>query len=113
MTYIRLSRVPKCQSGRTEIMKNKTLHSLDRTERTMVRWMCGVALRDRKRIEICTVFWVFRLQNMVNVLRHDRLRCFGHIEHKSEEDWVSAACRNMEVVGENEEEGAGRLGGNV
>ena len=27
----------------------ENLHSLERTERMMVRWMCGVSLKDRKR----------------------------------------------------------------
>ena len=29
-------------------MKKASLHSLERTERMMVRWICGVSLRDRK-----------------------------------------------------------------
>ena len=29
-------------------MKKEILHSLERTERMMVRWMCRVSLRDRK-----------------------------------------------------------------
>ena len=30
-------------------MKKANLQSLERTERMMVRWMCGVSLKDRKR----------------------------------------------------------------
>ena len=37
---------------------------------------------------------------MADVNRHGRLRWFGHLEQKIEEDWV-LACRNMEVVGRN------------
>ena len=33
----------------TWAMKAENLHSLERTERMMVRWMCGVSLKDRKR----------------------------------------------------------------
>ena len=33
----------------TRAMKKASLHSLERTERMMVRWMCGVSLKDRKR----------------------------------------------------------------
>ena len=33
----------------TWAMKKANLHSLERTERMMVRWMCGVSLKDRKR----------------------------------------------------------------
>ena len=30
-------------------MKAENLHSLKRTVQTLVRWMCGVSLKDRKR----------------------------------------------------------------
>ena len=33
----------------TWAMKVDDLRSLERTERMMVRWMCGVSLKDRKR----------------------------------------------------------------
>ena len=33
----------------TWAMKKANLQSLERTERMMVRWMCGVSLKDRKR----------------------------------------------------------------
>ena len=39
------------------------------------------------------------VQSMAEVVRHGRLRWFGHLECKCGEDWVSA-CRNVEVVGE-------------
>ena len=32
------------------------------------------------------------------VVRRGRLRWFGHVERKSEDDWVSA-CRNVVVAG--------------
>ena len=36
----------------TWAMKAENLHSgLERTEYTMVRWMCGVSLKDRKQSE--------------------------------------------------------------
>ena len=39
------------------------------------------------------------VQSMAEVVRHGRLRWFGHLESKSWDDWV-LACRNVEVVGE-------------
>ena len=33
----------------TWAMKEANLQSMERTERMMVRWMCGVSLKDRKR----------------------------------------------------------------
>ena len=35
---------------------------------------------------------------MTDVVRHGRLRWFGHLERKSVDDWVSA-CREVEVAG--------------
>ena len=31
-------------------------------------------------------------------MRHGRLRCFGHLERKSVDDWV-LACGNVKMVG--------------
>ena len=57
----------------------------------------------------CTIFWV-NIQSMAEVVRHGRLRWFGHVEHKSGDDWVSA-CRNVVVwQGRDVWVEAGRLG---
>ena len=53
-------------------MKAENLHSLERAERMMVRWMCSVSLKDRKRSEVFYSFLGF--QNVAEVVRHDRLR---------------------------------------
>ena len=62
----------------------------------MVRWMCGVSLKDRK----CSVdlYSLLGVQSVADVVRHGRLRWFGHLEHRSVDDWVSA-CRKVEVEG--------------
>ena len=39
-----------------------------------------------------------RIEGVVEVMRRDRLRWFGHVERKEVDDWVSA-CRNLEVAG--------------
>ena len=88
----------------TWAMKIANLQSLERTERMMVRWMCGVSLKDRKRS--VDLYSLLRVQSVAEVVRRGRLRQFGHVEHKSGDDWVSA-CRNVVVAG------AGRLGENV
>ena len=54
-------------------------------------------LKDRKQVWICTVFRGLRVYTS-EVVRHCRLRGFGHVEHKSGDDWVSA-CRNVVVAG--------------
>ena len=58
--------------------------------------MRGVTSRDR----VPTVELRRRLgiEGVVEVMRRDRLRWFGHVKRKEVDDWVSA-CRNLEVVG--------------
>ena len=81
-------------------MKVEDKQRLERAERVMVRHMCRVTLKDRKscgelrqRLEIDSVS---------DVIRRNRLRLFGHVERKNDDDWVKA-CKRLEVVG-------GRLG---
>ena len=80
----------------TWAMKADDLRSLERTERMMVRWMCGVSLKDRRRSEdLCNLLGI---NCVADVVRRGRLRWFGHLERKSVDDWVSA-CRGLVVEG--------------
>ena len=80
----------------TWAMKADDLRSLERTERMMVRWMCGVSLKDRRRSEdLCNLLGI---NCVADVVRHVKLRWFGHLERKSADDWVSA-CRGLVVEG--------------
>ena len=81
-------------------MKAENQHSLERAECMMVRWMCGVSLKDKKQSEV-----LYSL--LAEVVRRGRLRWFGHLEPKNGDDWV-LGCRNGEVVGEMSS-GNGRL----
>ena len=65
-------------------------------ERMMVRWMCGVSLKDRKRSE--DLYNLLGIDCVADVVRRGRLRWFGHLERKSVNDWVSA-CRGLVVEG--------------
>ena len=80
----------------TWAMKVANLQSLKRTERMMVRWMCGVSLKDRKRS--VDVYSLLGVESVAEVVRRGRLRWFGHVEHKNGDNWVSA-CRNVVVAG--------------
>ena len=54
----------------------------------MVRWMCGVSLKDRKRsVDFNSLLGV---QSVADGVRHGRLRWFWHLERRSVDDWVSA-----------------------
>ena len=52
---------------------------------------------DRKHREV--LYSLLGIQSVANVVRCGRLRWFGHLEHKTEDDWV-AICRNVEGAGE-------------
>ena len=70
-------------------------HSLERAERVMVRWMCGVSLKDSRRS--VNLYSLLGFQSVADVVRHGSLRWFGHLKHKGVDDWVSA-CRNVVVA---------------
>ena len=62
----------------------------------MVRWMCGVSLKNRVSNE--ELNRRLAVEQVADVVRQGRLRWFGHLERKDSDDWVSS-CRNIEVVG--------------
>ena len=76
----------------TQVLAKK----LDCVEMRMVRWMCGVSLKDhfrsedlRKRLGII---------NIEEVVRRARLRWFGHVRRKDDEHWVKK-CMDLAVEG--------------
>ncbi len=72
------------------------LKRLERTERMMARWMCGVSLKNK----VLSVDSNGRLglEEMADIVRRGRLRLFGHLKRKGRDDWVSD-CRSFEVAG--------------
>ena len=56
--------------------------------------MCGVSLKERNEV----LYSLLGDQSVAEVVRHGRLRWFGHVEHNNEDDWV-LACRNVVVAG--------------
>ena len=69
---------------------------MERNENVMLRWMCGVTLRDK--VPMVELRRRLGIEGVVEVMRRGRLRWFGHVEWKEVDDWVSA-CRNLEVAG--------------
>ena len=69
---------------------------MERNENVMLRWMCGVTLRDK--VPTVELRRKLGIEGVVEVMRRGRLRWFGHVERKADGDWVSA-CRNFEVAG--------------
>ena len=92
------------------VMKADDLRNLEKTERMMVRWMCGVSMKDRKRSEdLCNLLGINRV---ADVVRRGRLRWFGHLERKSVDDRGSS-CRRLVVEGRGARAGVGRHGNSV
>ena len=80
----------------TWALKVSDMQQLERTERMMVRWMCGVTLKDRKRSQ--DLLECLDIVEVAERVRRGRLRWFGHVERKSADDWV-AKCRELVVEG--------------
>ena len=59
-------------------MMKANLQSLERKEKMMVRWMCGVSLSDSKRS--VDLYSLPGVQNVADGVRHDRFRWLGHLE---------------------------------
>jgi len=70
-------------------------NQLQRAERAMARWMCGVSLRDRISAE--DIMLRLGIEEVLDVVRRGQLKWFGDVEHKQEDDWVSA-CRNVKYL---------------
>jgi len=60
--------------------------ALQRAEMRMVRWMCGVKLQDR--IPSKGLRERLGLDEITSVLQQNRLRCYGHVLWKEDNDWV-------------------------
>jgi len=70
--------------------------ALQQAEMRMVRWVCGVKLQDtvpskglRERLG---------LDDIISVLQQNRLRWYGHVLQKEDNDWVKK-CMEYEVGG--------------
>jgi len=70
--------------------------ALQRTEMRMVRWMCGVKLKDR--VPSKELRERRGLDDIVSVLQQNRLQWYGHVLRKEDNDWVKK-CVEYEVEG--------------
>ena len=86
-------------------MRVEDMRRLERAEKMMIKWICGVTLRNGKTSE--EIMNRLGIVSVCDLACQGRLRWFGHVKSKDAEDWVSA-CRNMAVSGER---GRGRKHG--
>ena len=80
----------------TWAMKVEDMKRLERAENMMIRWMCGVTLKNVKASE--ELRQRLGIVSVADKVRQGRLRWFGHVERKDSDDRVSA-CRNLVVAG--------------
>jgi len=62
----------------------------------MVRWMCGIELQDR--VPSKGLRDRLGLDYIISVLQHNRLRWYGHVLWKEDNNWVKK-CIEYEVEG--------------
>ena len=66
-------------------IRKKNEVALQRAEMRIIRWMCGIKLRDR--------VWgkglreKLGLNDIISVLQQNRLRWFGHVLRRKDNDW--------------------------
>ena len=70
--------------------------ALQRAEMRLVRWMCGVKLKDRLPSKELRE-WL-GIDDIALVLQQNRLRWYGHVLRKEDNDWVKK-CMEYEVEG--------------
>ena len=63
---------------------------------SMLRRMCGVKLNERKKSE--ELRELLRLEPVSLMIKNSRLRWFGHVERKDDNDWVKR-CLTWEAEG--------------
>ena len=66
----------------SETWPMKVEHELkmNRSEMSMIRWMCGIKLNERKKSE--ELRELLGLEPVSLMIKKSRIRCFGHVERK-------------------------------
>ena len=77
-------------------LTESNLVRLVRTERRMIRYMCGVSWKDKKSSG--ELLKELGLEAIDVVIRRNRLWWYGHVVRKDSEDWVQT-CMNFKVDG--------------
>ena len=72
---------------------------LESAERQMLKKICGGTLKQR--ISSKELRQTLDVEGVMDVIRRGRLRWYGHVMRKQDEDWVKK-CISMEVAGKKE-----------
>jgi len=98
------------RGGGTWPVRKESVVALQRAEMRVVRWICGVGLEDRLRSR--ELRERLRVDDIALVLRQNRLRWYGHVLRKDDDDWVKK-CMDCEVEGPEPGEDQGGPGGRL
>ena len=80
----------------TWLVRKENVVALQRAEMRMVRWMCGIKLKDRfPNNELRERLVIY---DIALVLQQNRLRWYGQVLRKEDDDWVKK-CMEYEVEG--------------
>jgi len=77
-------------------VRKENVVALQRAEMRMVGWMCGVKLKDR--LPSKELGERLGVDDIALVLQQNRLRWYGHVLRKDDDDWVKK-CMEYEVEG--------------
>ena len=77
-------------------VRKENVVALQRAEMRMVRWMCGVKLKDR--LPSKELRERLGVDDIALILQQNRLRWYGHVLRKNDDDWVKK-CMEYEVEG--------------
>jgi len=72
-----------CCRSEMWLFKGENELALHQTEVRMIRWMCGVKLRDE--LSCVELRQCIGIEDIVKVVQRNRLRC-GHVLRKDEDD---------------------------
>ena len=72
--------------GETWPVKVEDENRLKRTETTMIRWMCGSKIKQRKSTE--QMLNILGLNSILLEVTNRRLRWYGHVSRREENNWV-------------------------
>ena len=90
MVYRACVRLVMVYGGETWNLKNVEGNILKRTERAMIRRMCGVKLKDRKNtLELME--WLGLMELVLMVARRSGLRWMGHVLRREDKDRIKMA----------------------
>ena len=67
-------------------VRKENVVALQRAEMRTVRWMCGIKLKDR--LPSNELRDSIGIDDTALVLQQNRLRSYGHVLRKDDDDWV-------------------------